>query len=241
MGAQTTQKRISLVVPTYNERKNIRLLVEQLFTVAEKSGLDLELVIVDDNSPDGTGEEVDTLAKRFRIVPVHRPGKMGLGSAVYAGFEKASGDILGVMDADLSHPPGILPELVGPILRGEADMAIGSRYSPGGGVEVWPVHRKMMSLFATILARPLTGVRDPMSGLFAFRRKVIEGQKLRVRGYKCCMEILVRGKVKKVIEVPYTFKNRLQGESKLGVAEYRDYLANLARLYASRIFQGKYQ
>ena len=181
--------------------------------------------------PDGTGEVIDKLSKKYNVIPVHREGKLGLGSAVTTGFEHASGEILGVMDGDQSHPPWVVPELVEPILKGEADMVVGSRYVEGGGVEVWPWYRRMISIFATLPARPLTGVSDPMSGFFAFRRSVIKGKTLNVRGYKIGMEILVKGDVRKVVEVSYLFRNRELGESKLDMSEYLDYLKNLLKLY----------
>jgi dolichol-phosphate mannosyltransferase len=228
--------RVSLVIPTYNERKNVPVITKQLFEVAEKAGIDLELVIVDDNSPDGTGKIVDELSKKYRIVPVHRKGKLGLGSAVITGFKHATGEIFGIMDADLSHPPSVLPKLVKPILDRKADVVVGSRYIKGGGVEVWPWHRKLISLVATLPARPLTGVKDPMSGLIMFRKEVIRNKELNVKGYKIGMEILVKGKIRKVVEVPYMFRNRKVGKSKLNASEYLDYLKNLILLYKYKIF-----
>jgi dolichol-phosphate mannosyltransferase len=169
-------------------------------------------------------------------VPVHRAGKLGLGTAVTAGFKHAHGEILGVIDADLSHPPNILPKLVIPIITGKADMTVGSRYIKGGGVEVWPWHRRLISIVATLPARPITHVRDPMSGLMAFKRNVIKGRKLNVKGYKIGMEILVKGRISKVLEVPYMFRNRKVGKSKLNNSEYIDYLKNLILLYKYVIF-----
>jgi dolichol-phosphate mannosyltransferase len=228
--------KVSFIIPTYNERENIPVIAKQLFDVARRAKIDLELVIVDDNSPDGTGKIIDELSKKYKIVPVHRKGKLGLGSAVTTGFKRAKGEILGVIDADLSHPPSILPRLVKPLMMNKADMVVGSRYVKGGGVEVWPFHRKMISLVATLPARPLTRVKDPMSGLFAFKRNVIKGKKLNVKGYKIGMEILVKGNTKKVREVPFVFRNRKMGESKLGLEEYGDYLKNLCLLYKYKIF-----
>jgi dolichol-phosphate mannosyltransferase len=230
---------ISFIIPTYNEKKNIPIITKQLFDVAKKANLELELVIVDDNSPDGTGKLIDELAKTYRIVPVHRAGKLGLGSAVTMGFKHAHGDILGVIDADLSHPPDILPRLVKPLIEGKVDMCVGSRYIKGGGVEVWPWHRRLISLVATMPTRPLTRVKDPMSGLFAFKSGVIKGAKLNVKGYKIGMEILVKGKIKRVREVPFVFRNRRLGKSKLGMSEYWDYMYNLLKLYFYLLRNGR--
>ena len=224
------KNKVSFVIPTYNESKNISTLVEQLFAVAKKENIDLELVIVDDNSPDKTGEIAEQLAKKYPLKVVHRSGKLGLGTAVVAGFKAASGNILGVMDADLSHPPEVLPALVKPIIEGGYDLTIGSRYVKGGGVEVWPFHRKIISLGATYLAYPLTKIKDPVSGLFCLKKEVIENVDLGAKGYKIGLEIFVKGKYKKYKEVPYIFRNRIFGESKIGPGEFTDYIKNILRL-----------
>ena len=192
--------RLSIVVPTYNERTRLGELVEAVFAVFAAHGIDGELVIVDDGSPDGTGALADDLATRHRIRVVHRPGKLGLGTAVIDGFAAASGEILGVMDADLSHPPEALPRLLaalegaGPAGEG-ADMAIGSRYVPGGGVKNWPLIRRAMSRLACLLARPITPARDATSGYFLVRRHAVEGVQIAAGGFKICLELLVRGRV----------------------------------------------
>src|SRR3989338_234837 len=222
--------KISIIIPTFNESKNIAALVAQLFAIAKKENLDLELVIVDDNSPDKTGEIAEQLAKKFPIRCIHREGKLGLGTAVVAGFKAASGNILGVMDADLSHPPEIFPELVKPIINGDYDLTIGSRYVKGGGVEVWPFHRKIISLGATYLAYPLTKIKDPVSGLFFLKKEVIDNVKLGAKCYKIGLEIFVKGNYKRYKEVPYLFRNRIYGESKIGSGEFVDYIKNVLRL-----------
>jgi glycosyltransferase involved in cell wall biosynthesis len=220
----------SIIIPTYNERGNIEKLVSELFGACK--GYDVELVIVDDNSPDGTGELAEKLSKKHNITVVHRAGKLGLSTAVVAGFEAAKGDILGVMDADLSHPPNAIPSMFRPIIEGKADLVVGSRYANGGGVEVWPFTRRMISLGATMLARPLTKVRDPMSGLFFMRKEVIQGVDFRAQGYKIGLEIIVKGNYKRVTEVPYIFRNRTVGKSKLSIKEDYYYLKNLVKFYS---------
>ncbi|MEO5823574.1 MAG: polyprenol monophosphomannose synthase [Vicinamibacteraceae bacterium] len=231
--------RLSIVVPTYNERTRLEELVEAVFQVFASHGIDGELVIVDDGSPDGTGDLADELATRHCIQVVHRAGKLGLGTAVIAGFAVARGAILGVMDADLSHPAEALPRLLaalegaGPTGEG-ADMAIGSRYVPGGGVRNWPMHRQLMSRLACLLARPITPARDATSGYFLARRHAIEGVQIAAGGFKICLELLVRGRVASVVEVPYEFSDRAAGESKMSWREATGYLWQLRDLMRYR-------
>lgn len=226
--------KVSIVTPTYNEKENLGKLVSQLFK--DCKGYDVELIVVDDNSPDGTGKLADDLAKKHTIQVVHREGKLGLSSAVLAGFKEASGEILGVIDADLSHPTSKLPELIDCITKDNFDIAIGSRLIAGGGVEEWPFYRRMTSWGATILARPLTKVKDPMTGFFMFKREVINGLELKPIGYKILMEILVKGRYSRFKEIPYIFLNRSVGSSKLNSKEYMNYLKHLASLYRYKIF-----
>ena len=130
---------LSIVVPTYNERERLADLVHALFAGYAAAGVDGELVIVDDNSPDGTGRIADDLARQYRITVLHRAGKLGLGTAVVAGFEVASAPVVGVIDADLSHPPDMPPRMLAVMQRTSADIVIGSRYIPGGGTRNWPL------------------------------------------------------------------------------------------------------
>ena len=226
--------RLSIVVPTYNERTRLGELVEAVFQVFAAHGIDGELVIVDDGSPDGTGALADDLATRHRIRVVHRPGKLGLGTAVIDGFAAASGEILGVMDADLSHPAEALPRLLAALEQGPADMAIGSRYVRGGGVRNWPLIRRAMSRFACLLARPITPARDATSGYFLVRRHAVEGVQIAAGGFKICLELLVRGRVESVVEVPYTFSDRAAGESKMSWREATGYLWQIRDLLRYR-------
>ena len=128
------------------------------------------------------------------------------------------------MDADLSHPPEIIPELIKPIKENKADLIIGSRNIKGGSVEVWPLRRKLVSKVATLMAKPLTDAKDPMSGLFFLKKEVIKDIKFKSKGYKLCLEILVKGKYNKILETPYVFRNRKIGKSKLNIKEYIKYL-----------------
>jgi len=221
-------------VPTYNEKENLDELVRRVQQACSSAGLSAELVIVDDNSPDGTGARAEEIAKSENLKVVHRSGKLGLSSAVLEGFKAASGSILVVMDADLSHPPEKIPEMVSKIESGEADVVVGSRYVRGGSVENWPFTRRIISKGATLLARWLTKVKDPMSGFFALKRSVIDGVPLDPVGYKIGLEILVKGKYAKVAEVPIHFADRKAGKSKLGGGEYLRYIDHVIMLYEYR-------
>jgi dolichol-phosphate mannosyltransferase len=222
---------LSLIIPTYNERARLGELVSAVFRMFEAHGLDGELVIVDDNSPDGTGGLADDLATRHRIRVVHRAGKLGLGTAVVEGFAAASGEVLGVMDADLSHPPDALPRLLAALETHQADLVIGSRYVPGGGTKNWPLSRRIMSRFACLLARPITSARDATSGFFLIRREAVRDVRIAAGGFKICLELLVRGRVSSIVEVPYEFVDRAAGESKMSWREATGYFWQLRDLW----------
>lgn len=223
---------VSVVVPTYNERTRIAELVAAIFDVFRESRLDGELVIVDDNSPDGTGAIVDALvaAHAPRLTVVHRAGKLGLGTAVMEGFLGASAPVVGVMDADFSHPPSALPRLLETMQRTGADAVIGSRYVPGGGVRNWPLGRRLLSRIACGLAWPLTPVRDATSGFFLIRRDVVDGVTIQAGGFKICLELLMRSPVRSVAEVPYEFVDRTVGASKMTLREALGYFTQLRQL-----------
>lgn len=224
--------KITVIIPTYNEKENLPILVKSIFDVFEGNHLRGDIIIVDDNSPDGTGIVANELSlKNNRITVIHRKGKEGLSSAVMEGFKYATGEIIGVMDADLSHPPEVIPELVRPILDGESEFVIASRYNNNEKIENWPISRKIISRGATLLAKPLTNVSDPMSGFFFIKRNVIEGIELSPIGYKIMLEILVKGRYDRIKEVPFTFMDRYKGESKLNGKEHLNYLHHLMRLY----------
>lgn len=222
---------LSLVVPTYNEIERLEEFARTVCRMFDTSGLTAEMVIVDDNSPDGTGGLADRLAEELPIAVVHRAGKLGLGSAVMAGFGVARGRMLGVMDADLSHPPGAVPALMAAIRAEGVDMVVASRYVPGGGTENWPLSRMAMSRVASVLARAVTPVRDAASGFFMLRREVVQGVQIKASGFKICLELLVRGSARTVAEVPYVFADRAAGQSKMNYREAVGYLAQLWQLF----------
>lgn len=214
------------------------LLVSRLAEVGRT--LPIELVIVDDASPDGTGALAEELAKTtpLPIIVVHRCEKSGLASAILAGARAARAGVVTVMDADLSHPPELLPSLLEAI-RGGSDVAVASRYVPGGGVERWPLTRRFVSHAATLVARVGLGlnVRDPLSGFFAVRREVLTGNQYLGLGYKLLMEILAKNPKRPVAEIPYRFVDRQSGQSKLGFGEIWSFLGLLAYLMWARFRQ----
>jgi dolichol-phosphate mannosyltransferase len=229
---------LALVVPTYNERERLPELVRAIFEAYQGGGIDGELVIVDDNSPDGTGAVADELARAYPIRVLHRAGKLGLGTAVVEGFAAASAEIVGVIDADLSHPPDLVPRMLDVMRRQGADMVIGSRYIPGGGTSHWEQSRVLMSKAACLLARGLTPVRDATSGFFLMRRDRARGGTISAGGFKICLELLIRSEPSLVIEVPYVFKGRTVGESKMNLKEATGYLVQLRDLHAYRRQRG---
>lgn len=224
---------ISIITPTYNEAKNLPELARRIDNALKE--YTYEFIIVDDNSPDGTGEVAERLSNQYPIRVLHREGKLGLSSAVTDGFAIAKGEVFGVIDADLSHPPEKIPELLKAME--ESDFVIGSRLIKGGKVEEWPFHRKLISWSARQLARPLTPVKDIMSGFFFIKKEVVNDIKLKPRGYKICLEILIKGKYNKVKEVPFVFMNRSVGESKLNMKTNLEYVLQLVDLYQYKILQ----
>jgi dolichol-phosphate mannosyltransferase len=223
----------SVILPTYNERDTIGPLIDQL----DRLGCLAEIVVVDDASPDGTADLVRLLKPGCRITLLERPGKLGLASAILDGIRASQGERVVVMDADRSHDPTIIPELLARL--DTVDLAIGSRFAPGGGMVGWPLRRQAMSWFATRLARRLLGVRerDPLSGFFAIRRSVFDriAPRLRPRGYKILLELLVRGAPIRTAEIGFVFQDRQYGKSKLSWAIARQYgLMLVSLLFRSR-------
>ncbi len=224
---------ISLIIPTLNERDAMEKLLPELMPVV--AGFpDFELVVVDDGSTDGTVDFLRAQQLSFSIRIVERTER-GLATAVIRGFKEALGDIVCVMDADLSHPPALLSKLITEIQNG-ADIAVGSRRIQGGGVEEWPLDRKIYSYVSGWFALPLScGVRDPLSGFFAFKKSVIDGVVLEPIGYKILLEILVKGKFDRAVEVPYMFRNRDVGKSKLSTRVALQYYKHLVLLYKYKL------
>lgn len=228
---------LTIVVPTYNERDRLAELVDAVLSAAAHAALALELVVVDDNSPDGTGVLADELAKTRPMQVVRRAGKLGLGTAVVAGFAVANAPIVGVMDADFSHPPSLIPILFAAMRETGADVVVGSRYIPGGSTPDWPWSRRMLSRVGCLLARPIAPIRDAASGFFIIRRELARKVQIQAGGFKICLELLVRGAPGHVVEVPFRFDDRELGESKMSLREAAGYLVQLRDLYLLRLRQ----
>lgn len=218
---------LSIVIPTYNEMGNVEPLLEEVRAVLDQAGIPGEVIVVDDGSPDGTGEYVESVAAidpRVRVV--RRPGKSGLTSAVVAGFGIARGSWLGVMDADFSHAPSAIPALLTEARAG-ADFVIGSRYVEGGRIEGWPLSRRVVSRVACLLAWPFTDVRDPMSGFFLIHRDCLAGVELTAKGFKIVLDLLMKARYDRVSEVPIVFVDRRYGKSKISRREVFSLLRSL--------------
>src|SRR5919201_5819829 len=223
---------ISVIVPTYNEAGSLPPLVDRL--AAAMAGHTWELVVVDEGSPDGTADVAARLSARHPVWVVRRPGKAGLASAVIAGFKEARGDVLVVMDADLSHPPEVVPALVRAIDEG-ADLAVGSRYVAGGATMDWPLRRRVVSRVACLMGNVLVPVRDATSGFFAVRRSALDGVRLNAIGFKIGLEVIARARANRIVEVPYTFRDRELGKSKFGRREVMQYVVQLGQIARDKV------
>jgi dolichol-phosphate mannosyltransferase len=227
---------VSIIVPTLNEAENIDELLSRISSCGLSKTYALEVVIVDDGSTDDTCNRVEKNQTGLSVRLLRRVGKRGLASAIVDGAAVATGDIVLVMDADLSHPPETIPDLVAPLLNGASDMAIGSRYIPGGAVPGWTIFRKIASRTATLLAWPFCDVKDPMSGFFAVRRDHITGLQGSVSGFKIGLELLAAGGDSlRVVEVPIEFKDRRRGTSKLGPRVIWEYIQQLLKLAGGNV------
>jgi dolichol-phosphate mannosyltransferase len=223
----------SIVIPTYNEAAGIGKLLHALNALFTQNALDGEIIVVDDNSPDGTGVVVEQLARELPVRCLHRSGKLGLSSAVIEGWKIARPQsvALGAMDADFSHDVNALPKMVAALQSQEYGLAVGSRYVAGGGIANWPTRRIITSKVACWLARPLTNVRDVTSGYFLVRRDALDGVELDPIGFKIGLEVIAKAHYGRAMEIPYVFTDRVAGQSKLNEREIFNYIKQLTRLY----------
>lgn len=228
--------KFSFVIPTYNEAGGIERLIRAVADVFAKNDLDGEMIVVDDNSPDGTGAIVDRLSNEFPVRCLHRPGKLGLSSGVIDGwkFARPESDAVGAMDADFSHDINIVPKMVEALESGYG-LAVGSRYVPGGGITNWPKRRIITSKIACMLAQPLTRIKDITSGYFLVKREALEDVELDPIGFKIGLEVIAKAHYGRAIEIPYVFTDRIVGESKLNQKEIVNYLKQLRKLYSARV------
>lgn len=228
--------KFSLIIPTYNESRNIKAMVRRLSSLLDEAMPGkYELIVVDDNSPDQTWESAQALMPDYpNLWVMRRLEERGLSTAVIRGWQAARGQVLGVIDGDLQHPPEVLLQMLNAVEEG-ADLAVASRHVEGGGVSSWSITRRFLSRGAQLLALGLLPgvigrVSDPMSGYFLVRRSAIAGRTLSPLGYKILIEVLGRGDVGRVAEVGYVFQERQEGESKVNWKQYVSYLRHLLRL-----------
>ena len=221
----TGKYRITVIIPTFNEIENIENITKAVLDVFAKNDINGEILIVDDLSKDGTIEAVKAMQKSYpQVSLIVRESDHGLSQSVAEGFVKANSEIIQVIDADFSHPVELIPEFLSAIENG-ADVCIGSRYTKGGDITDWPLKRRLISLGATFFGRVLfPEVTDPVSGFFAIQRDVVAGAELKPRGYKILMEVLGKGRWHSFKEIPFTFKDREAGESKLKLSTIIDYV-----------------
>lgn len=232
---------LSIVIPTFNEASNLPELFDHLLSFVQESKLSIETIVVDDASPDGTGILAEELAVRHNGVlsarVLHRPSKLGLSSALYDGMQASHGKWIAMLDGDNSHDIGSLFDMFKAAQDG-VDVVIGSRYVEGGRIEDWPLSRRVISLGATLITRFLfrLKVHDPMSGFALIRRDVALRlpDLLNPRAYKFLLEILVRLRPLSVAEVPITFRNRRNGDSKLTTWEIAEFVRLLVFLQRER-------
>ena len=220
---------VSLLLPTLDEAPCLRVIADGILEALRPYSV--EILVIDDDSADGTPQVVRELAATGPFRLLERHGVRGLSSAVLAGIAATVAPVVVVMDADGSHPPELLPALIEPIRSGRAEFVLASRHVPGGDMGRMNGLRRALSGGAALLARPLAGVHDPMSGFFAVRREVLARAKLRPLGFKIGLEILVKCRPRPVLEVPFSFGDRVAGKSKLGRRVIGAYLRHLARLY----------
>ena len=242
---------LSIVIPTYNEAENIIDLLESIKKNISNSVL-AEIIVVDDNSPDGTGNLVDNYIKKnennniqrstatvssstlVSVRTIHRKQKEGLIQAVLQGVESSFGEHVLVMDADFSHPPETIPKIIEKLQKNDNCIIVASRYIKGSSIEGWTLKRRLLSLGANSIARlslNMGHIKDPMSGFFAFRKNSIENIQFNTKGYKILLELLVKDRKNKVIEIPYVFTDRKIGKSKMDYITALHYLQSIWKLY----------
>ena len=229
---------VSIIVPTYNESQNIVGILKSIRESIPK-GIYTETIVVDDNSPDGTGKIVEDYISSIKKIAentidvIHRKAKNGLASAILNGIQNAKGETIVVMDSDFSHPPQIIPKMIEAFKQYQCDLVVASRYITGGNIQGWTTKRKLMSKIATVIAKKGLGVKikDPMSGFFAFKKNIIKELNFDALGYKFLLEILVKTKGINVKEIPYCFENRKFGSSKVDSSTIIDYFKSVWKLY----------
>ena len=217
----------SIILPTYNERENISVLIPQLSKILKDNNIEYEIIVVDDNSPDKTWAKAQELSRDYPVRVFVRKKERGLSSAIIYGARRARYENIVVMDADLQHPPVYVPDIIRRLEK-ECELVVASRYMEGGGVSGWSMFRLFESKVALwigkILLPPLRKTSDPMSGFFGVKKKYLLNPRIKPRGFKLLVEVLVKNPGIKICDVPYVFRSRLKGESKLGIRTILDYI-----------------
>jgi len=236
------QEKLALVIPTFREAENIGALLGQVRTALDSAGIRYEILVVDDDSRDGTAEVVDAIAREdSRVRLLVRKGERGLSGAVLCGWRATDASLLGAMDGDLQHPPALLPTLLAAILDGR-DLVIASRFAQGGERGGWNPLRRLLSKAAVLATLPLqrgrARAKDPISGFFLVRRRCLSGIEFQKAGFKLLLEILVRGRLRSIEEIPFAFGRRKAGRSKATWKVALEYAVLLARLYRMRRSHG---
>ena len=242
--SDSSRTKLGLAIPTLNEADNMQPLLERLSVALARVPIEYELIVVDDDSSDGTAEVARDYAKRDPRVRVFvRRGKRGLAGAVLHGWGQTDANLLGVIDADLQHPPQVLPKLIEPVMNGN-DIAIASRYlgSQDNGLSDWNKLRALISRAGILVTAPLQkkkniNVRDPLSGFFIVRRECIEGVDLQPEGFKLLLDILIRSRMQRAVEVPFHFGLRHAGKSKADFRVAFAYLNLLGKLSRHALFK----
>lgn len=240
-----SENSFALVVPTLDEAGNIDEVLSELTDAMSETRYDYEIIVVDDGSTDGTVDKVRDWTRRdSRVRLLSRAGERGLAGAVLYGWSQSNANLLGVIDADLQHPPELLPELLR--TAEQADIAIASRYAQNHGTKGWNPLRAAISRLSTLVASPLIykkhlRVTDPMSGFFVIHRRCIEGLTFQTTGFKLLLEILVRGRIRKAQEIPYQFGLRQAGRSKASATVALHYLHLLGRLSRDLVLRSSEQ
>ncbi len=227
---------ITIIVPTLNEEANIDLLLARIFQVRRSSHLEFDVLFVDSASRDCTCERVRAWQDREPVRLLSRNTNVGLAGAVIAGAGITDAIFVVVMDADLSHPPEAIPDLLRPLLAETHDMVIGSRYVAGGSMPDWPLSRKLSSHLATFPALFFCDVHDPLAGFFALQRRLLVELPGPVPGFKIGLAVLAEyGRDLRVMEIPIEFRDRDYGESKMDRRVAIEYLQQLISLAARRL------
>lgn len=237
-GGRSAQNAFTLIVPTLDEAENIGALLQAVHRHCAQAGLTVETLVADGGSSDATCGAVNECGLTGdRLLQPDSGG--GLAGDILAAVAAATYDVVAVMDADFSHPPQALPELVRPVLNDDADLAIGSRYVPGGRIEGWPWHRRALSRVGTLAAWPLASSHDPLSGFFATRRGPLLEHAQQATGFKLALELIASGDdALRIHEVPITFRDRERGNSKLGARETRAYFTQVFALAGGTLSSG---